>query len=44
LYDNRRMLHARTAFTASDRHLRGIYLDRNEVLPYLRQKIEDKKI
>ena len=37
-FDNRRILHARTAFdtTGGDRHLRGCYLDRDELLSRIR--------
>ena len=35
VYDNHRMLHARTAFTGTARHLRGVYVDRQQVIAHL---------
>ena len=40
LYDNHRMLHARTAFTGNDRWLRGVYVDREQVLQGLRDRVK----
>ena len=41
VYDNYRMLHARTAFSGTRRHLRGIYVDRAQVLKHLRNPATD---
>jgi gamma-butyrobetaine dioxygenase len=35
VYDNHRMMHGRTAFTGTQRFLRGIYLDKKEVFAFL---------
>ena len=40
VYDNYRMCHARTSFTGTQRFLRGIYVDRQEVDAFLNQRVE----
>ena len=38
-YDNYRLLHARTAFTGIKRHLRGVYVDRPQIVAHLEERI-----
>ena len=40
LYDNYRMLHARTAFVGTKRWFRGVYVDKEQVERFLTERVE----